>query len=426
MSRNNAGYRDMEIVGARENNLQGVSLRIPKQCIVVFTGVSGSGKSSLLFDTLAAESQRQLNESHSAFVRHRLPHYGRPQADALRNLPASIVVDQKPLGGNARSTVGTVTDIQPLLRLLFARAGQPFVGYANVFSFNHPQGMCPTCQGLGRVDRFDFEQLFDRRKSLNQGAIDFPTFAPGTYRWKRYALSGLFDCDQPLMEYSDEQWQTLLYADDLALGSPLPGWPETARFQGVVPRFRRAYLDREPSRLTRVEREGLARVMSRQACPDCRGARLNPTILSCRIDGRSIADCSAMEVCDLLSFILGIRLAPVATVVLAIVERLQQMAAIGLDYLSLARETASLSGGESQRVKMVRHLGSSLTDMAYIFDEPSVGLHPRDVHQLNTLLRGLRDKGNTVLVVEHDPDVIAIADHVVAVSYTHLTLPTNA
>lgn len=406
-------YRDMDIIGARNNNLRSVTLKVPKHCITVFTGVSGSGKSSLVFDTIAAESQRQLNESHSAFVRHRLPHYGQPQADALRNLPASIVVDQKPLGGNARSTVGTATDIQPLLRLLFSRLGQPFVGYSNVFSFNHPQGMCPTCQGLGWVNELDLDLLFDRSKSLNQGAIRFPTFARGTFRWKRYACSGLFDCDKPLADYSPDEWQTLLYADDLAVSNPLPGWPSSARFQGVVPRFRRAYLNHEPSRMTQAEREGLAHVITRQRCSDCGGARLNPAILSCKIHGKSIADCASLEIADLLAFIRTISAEPVTTVLTAIDERLEQMRAIGLDYLSLGRETASLSGGESQRVKMVRHLGSSLADIAYIFDEPSVGLHPRDVHQLNTLLRGLRDKGNTILVVEHDPDVMAIADHVV-------------
>ncbi|RRD26876.1 excinuclease ABC subunit UvrA [Brucellaceae bacterium VT-16-1752] len=406
-------YRDMEIIGARNNNLRGVTLRVPKHCITVFTGVSGSGKSSLVFDTIAAESQRQLNESHSAFVRHRLTHYGQPQADALRNLPASIVVDQKRLGGNARSTVGTATDIQPLLRLLFSRLGAPFVGYSNVFSFNHPQGMCQTCQGLGMVDELDLDLLFDRSKSLNQGAIQFPTFARGTFRWKRYVCSGLFDGDKPLADYSQDEWQTLLYADDLAVSDPLPGWPASARFQGVVPRFRRAYLDHEPSRLTQAEREGLAHVITRQRCPACGGARLNPTILSCTIKGKSIADCVSLEISELLAFIRTIDSAAISTVLTAIAERLEQMRAIGLDYLSLGRETASLSGGESQRVKMVRHLGSSLADIAYIFDEPSVGLHPRDVHQLNTLLRSLRDKGNTVLVVEHDPDVISIADHVV-------------
>ena len=264
MSSEHTPYRDMEITGARNNNLCNVALKVPKHCITVFTGVSGSGKSSLVFDTIAAESQRQINESHSAFVRHRLPHYGQPQADALRNLPASIVVDQKPLGGNARSTVGTATDIQPLLRLLFSRLGQPFVGYSNVFSFNHPQGMCLTCQGLGRVNELDLDLLFDRSKSLNQGAIRFPTFARGTFRWKRYACSGLFDCDKPLADYSLEEWQTLLYSDNLAVSHPLPGWPSSARFQGVVPRFRRAYLDHEPSRLTQAEREGLARVITRR------------------------------------------------------------------------------------------------------------------------------------------------------------------
>lgn len=413
MSTSQTPYRNMVIIGARNNNLRNVTLEVPKHCITVFTGVSGSGKSSLVFDTIAAESQRQLNESHSTFVRHRLPHYGQPQADALRNLPASIVVDQKPLGGNARSTVGTITDIQPLLRLLFSRLGQPFVGYSNVFSFNHPQGMCPTCQGLGWVDDLDLDRLFDRSQSLNQGAIRFPTFAPGTFRWKRYACSGLFDCDKPLADYSPDEWQTLLYTDDLAVNSPLPGWPSSARFQGVVPRFRRAYLDHEPSRLTPAEREGLARVITRQRCADCAGARLNSSILSCKINGQSIADCAGLEITDLLTFIRTVNAEPVSTVLAAIEERLEQMRAIGLDYLTLDRETSSLSGGESQRVKMVRHLGSSLADIAYIFDEPSVGLHPRDVHQLNTLLRELSAKGNTVLVVEHDPDVIAIADHVV-------------
>lgn len=413
MSPVHSPYQDMEIIGARNNNLRSVTVKVPKHCITVFTGVSGSGKSSLVFDTIAAESQRQLNESHSAFIRHRLPHYGQPQADALCNLPASIVVDQKPLGGNARSTVGTATDIQPLLRLLFSRLGEPFVGYSNVFSFNHPQGMCPTCQGLGMVDEFDLDVMFDRSKSLNQGAIRFPTFARGTFRWKRYAYSGLFDCDKPLADYTADEWQTLLYADDLAVSNPLPGWPSSAQFQGVVPRFRRAYLDHEPSRLTKAEREGLAHVITRQRCQACGGARLNPTILSCKIKGKSIADCGNLEISDLLLFIRTIDSEAIATVLTAIIERLEQMRAIGLDYLSLGRETASLSGGESQRVKMVRHLGSSLADIAYIFDEPSVGLHPSDVHQLNTLLRSLRDKGNTVLVVEHDPDVIAIADHVV-------------
>lgn len=413
MSRPPAPYRPIEIVGARDNNLRDVSLCIPKHCITVFTGVSGSGKSSLVFDTIAAESQRQLNESHSAFVRHRLPHFGQPRADALRQLPASIVVDQKPLGGNARSTVGTASDIQPLLRLLFSRLGQPFVGYANVFSFNHPQGMCPTCQGLGTVDRLDLEQLFDRSLSLNQGAIRFPTFAPGTFRWKRYVCSGLFDGDLPLAQYSDEQWQTLLYADDLLPRNPLPGWPASARFQGVVPRLRRAYLDHEPSRLTQAERQGLARVTNRQSCPACGGSRFSAGTLACRIAGRSIADCTAMEAAELLAFVRDLQAPALATLLAAIAERLQQMVAVGLDYLSLGRDTASLSGGESQRVKMVRHLGSSLSDIAYIFDEPSAGLHPRDVDQLNSLLRGLRDKGNSVLVVEHDPDVMAVADHVV-------------
>lgn len=406
-------YRDIEIIGARNNNLQSVNLAIPKHYITVFTGVSGSGKSSLVFDTIAAESQRQLNETYSAFVRHRLPHSGRPLADSLRNLPASIVIDQKQLGSNARSTVGTATDIQPLLRLLFSRIGNPFVGYANIFSFNHPQGMCPRCEGLGKVNDVDIEMLLDRHKSLNQGAICFPTFAPGTYRWKRYVCSGLFDNDKKIGDYSDSEWKTLLYADDIAVLNPRSGWPPSARFQGVIPRFRRAYLDHEPSRLTQDERESLARVVARQICPDCRGARLNSTVLGCRIKGLNIGEFADMEVRDLLPIMRSINEHNIATVAKAIAGRLEQMISIGLDYLKLSRETGSLSGGELQRVKMVRHLGSSLSDIAYILDEPSAGLHPRDVHQLNELLQQLRDNGNTVLVVEHDPEVIAIADHVI-------------
>jgi excinuclease UvrABC ATPase subunit len=398
------------IKGARENNLRNVSLNIPKKKITVFTGVSGSGKSSLVFDTIAAESQRQLNETFSAFIRHRLPHYGQPEADSLENLSAAIIIDQKRIGGNARSTVGTVTDIFTVIRLLFSRVGKPFVGYSNIFSFNHPQGMCPECEGLGTVATLDLEHFFDRSKSLNSGAILFPGFSKKSWRWSRYAYSGLFDNDKKLKDYTKEEWHNLLYADDITLKNPDPRFPPTSKYEGIVPRFHRSYLNKESKE---AKGEAFEKIVTRGVCPSCKGTRFNPQILSCKIGKYSIADFAAMQVSDLRKVIADIKQPMAATMVLAINERLKHMEDIGLGYLFLNRETASLSGGESQRIKMIKHLGSSLTDMTYIFDEPSIGLHPKDVHQLNELLQLLRDKGNTVLVVEHDPDVIVVADHIV-------------
>lgn len=398
------------IKGARENNLKNVSLNIPKKKITVFTGVSGSGKSSLVFDTIAAESQRQLNETFPAFVRHRMPHYGQPEADSLENLSAAIIIDQKRIGGNARSTVGTVTDIFTVIRLLFSRIGKPFVGYSNVFSFNHPQGMCPRCEGLGTVATLDLDAFFDKSRSLNSGGIIFPGFAKGGYRWTRYAYSGLFDIDKKLEDYTKEEWHNLLHAEDIPLKNPDPRFPPTAKYEGIVPRFHRNYLNKESKD---AKGEAFERVVTRGTCPSCKGARLNPQILSSKIGGYNIADFAAMQVSDLREVIASIKEPQAATMIGAISERLKHLDDIGLGYLFLNRETSSLSGGESQRVKMIKHLGSSLTDMTYIFDEPSVGLHPKDVHHLNELLQVLRDKGNTVLVVEHDPDVIVIADHIV-------------
>lgn len=401
------------IKGARENNLKNISLNIPKDQITVFTGVSGSGKSSLVFDTIAAESQRQLNETFSAFIRHRLPHYGQPEADSLQQLSAAIIIDQKRIGGNARSTVGTITDIFTLIRLLFSRIGTPFVGYSNVFSFNHPRGMCPECEGLGTVATVDINQFFDKSKSLNGGAILFPSFAKGSWRWKRYTCSGLFDNDKPLKNYTREEWHNLLYAEDLTLKNPLKGWPPSSKYEGIVKRFERSYLHKESKETKGRNKAAFDRIIMRGVCPSCQGSRLNPTILSCKIGKHNIADYAAMQVSDLLEVIQQIQVPKAGTMITAIRERLEHLVGIGLGYLFLNRETSSLSGGESQRVKMVKHLGSSLTGMTYIFDEPSIGLHPKDVHQLNDLLRVLRDKGNTVLVVEHDPDVIVIADHIV-------------
>jgi len=402
----------IRVTGAREHNLKNIDVEIPKRAITVFTGVSGSGKSSLVFDTIAAESQRQLNETFSSFVRHRLPHYGQPDADALRNLSAAIVVDQKRLGGSARSTVGTATDLYSLLRLLYSRIGTPFVGESTVFSFNHPEGMCPRCDGLGAVETVDVDALLDRSKSLNGGAIRFPPLAVGSARWKRYALSGLFDNDKPLERYSEREWDLLLNAEPFKPKHPKPGWWASSKYEGLIPRFARSFLNKQNDGKG-VGREALNRVVTRGPCPTCKGARLNKRVLACKSDGRNIAQCAAMQAGDLVEAIARIDAPVAATMVAAIVERLQHLIGIGLGYLSLDRQTSTLSGGESQRVKMVKHLGSSLTDMTYIFDEPSVGLHARDVHQLNALLRRLRDKGNTVLVVEHDPDVIAIADHVI-------------
>lgn len=400
-------------MGARENNLRNVSVDIPKKRITVFTGVSGSGKSSLVFDTIAAESQRQLNDTFSTFVRHRLPHHPQPDADALQNLCAAIVVDQRRLGGNARSTVGTATDILALIRLLFSRIGQPFVGYSNIFSFNHPDGMCLQCEGLGKVDTVDVDRLFDRELSLNQGAIRFSAFAVGGYRWKRYVHSGLFDNDKPLKDFSADEWHTLLHAEDVPITHPGPGWPPTSRYEGVLPRIRRNFLRRNLDDIKGLDRAEWDWLVTAGPCPRCQGARLNEKVLSNRIHGRNIADWCALEVGELLPIVREVDAPLAASLVPMIAHRLQQVVDIGLGYLSLGRETTSLSGGESQRVKMVRHLGSSLSDMSYILDEPSVGLHPRDVARLAELLRHLRDKGNTVLVVEHDPDVISVADHVI-------------
>lgn len=402
----------IHVVGARENNLKNVTVSIPKKQITVFTGVSGSGKSSLVFDTIAAESQRQLNETFTSFIRHRLPHYGQPNVDSLENLSVAIVVNQKRLGGNARSTVGTITDIYSLLRLLYSRIGKPFVGYSNVFSFNDPHGMCMKCEGLGSVATINLDRLIDKSRSLNEGAIQFPTFKPGEWRWKRYAFSGLFDNDKKLGEYTDDEWDTLLYKMDVKLKHPSLGWPKTSKYEGVIPRFERSFLTKESTEATRYK-EALEHVVMRSICPSCKGARLNQQVLNCKINGRNIADCTALQVNDLIEVIRKINKPTAATMVSAIIERLEHLNSIGLGYLSLNRQTSTLSGGESQRVKIVRHLGSSLTDIMYIFDEPSIGLHPHDVHRLNTLIQHLRDKGNTVLVVEHDPDVISIADHVI-------------
>ncbi|WP_426294733.1 ATP-binding cassette domain-containing protein [Dyadobacter endophyticus] len=404
----------IRIRGARENNLKNVSLDIPKRKITIFTGVSGSGKSSIVFDTIGAEAQRQLNETFSMFIRNRLPRISQPEADAIENLSTSIVIDQKRLGGNSRSTMGTITDISAVLRLLFSRLGQPHAGFSNAFSFNDPAGMCPECNGLGKKVEIDLEKFLDPTKSLNEGAILFPLYAVGTWYWKAYTFSGMLDNDKKLEDYSDEEMHTLLYGKG-TYESNYNGMVFDTKYEGLVDKFNRLYIQKDSSEISEKTVKKVERFLKMGDCPACKGARLNEKALACRIGGRNIAEMSAMEVSELVTIIQEIHDPISKPMIDTLTERLQHLVDIGLGYLSLDRETGTLSGGESQRIKMVKHLNSSLIDITYIFDEPSIGLHPRDVHRLNELLQKLRDKGNTILVVEHDPDVIRVADYIVDV-----------
>ncbi len=396
----------IEIRGARENNLKDVSLRLPKRKITIFTGVSGSGKSSVVFDTIANEAQRLLFENFSMFVRNFLPRYPQPDADTIENLSMAVLVDQKRLGGGSQSTVGTVTDIASVLRLLFSRIGQPYVGSANAFSFNDPQGMCLECNGLGRKIGIDPEALIDTTKSLNEGAV----IAPGLAGLERelYARSGFFDNDKKITEYTPEELDLLLYSEPRRH----TGLPYNT-YEGLVYKFNRKFVARDIQTLSSRIRQQVEPFLKLGPCPLCKGARLNQAALSCRINGYNIAELSAMEVDELLELVRGMEDPAATPIIRTLTERLQHLVDIGLEYLSLDRTTDTLSGGESQRVKIVKNLNGSLVDVMYIFDEPSVGLHPRDVHRLNELLVKLRDKGNTVIVVEHDPDVIKVADYVV-------------
>ncbi len=400
------------VSGARQRNLKNIDVLIPKKKITVFTGVSGSGKSSLVFDTIAAESQRQLNETYTSFIRHRMPHYGKPDVDTIGNLSVAFIINQKRLGGNARSTVGTITDIYSLLRLLFSRIGEPFAGYSEVFSFNNPSGMCEYCEGLGKIDIIDVERLLDKNKSLNEGAICFPTFEPGGWRLTRYLHSGFFDNNKKLKDYAEEEWERLLYADEIKVENPAPEWHKTALYEGLIPRIRRSFLKKEDGEKIRYGKE-IEHFVVKEDCPHCHGTRLNDKALTCKVNGKNIAQCAEMPIKDLYDFIKSIRDPISASIIQELSARIDHIISIGLGYLSLSRETTTLSGGESQRIKMVSQLGSSLTDLTYIFDEPSIGLHPHDISKINELMRLLREKGNTVLIVEHDPDMIKIADHII-------------
>jgi excinuclease ABC A subunit len=403
------------IRGARENNLKNVSLRIPKRKITIFTGVSGSGKSSIVFDTLAAEARRQLNETFSTFVRNFLPRYAQPDADAIENLSMAIVVDQKHLGGGSHSTVGTITDIYSVLRLLYSRVGQPFAGYSNAFSFNDPQGMCPDCNGLGRRIGVDLDKFLDKSKSLNQGAIQFPEYAVESWGWSILTHSGLFDNAKKLKDYSEEEMNLLLHGKPSKVRIQVAGKSLNMTLEGIVDKFSHKYITRDVKTMSERTQKTVEPYMTYGPCTLCKGTRLSQAALRCKINGYNIAQLAAMEVDELIEVIRAIKDPVAAPMINTLVERLRHMIGIGLEYLSLSRETDTLSGGESQRIKMVKHLSSSLVDVLYVFDEPSIGMHPRDVHRLNELLQKLRDKGNTVIVVEHDPDVIKVADHVVDV-----------
>lgn len=403
----------IEIRGARENNLKDVTLRIPKRKITIFTGVSGSGKSSIVFDTIATEAQRQLYETFSMFVRNFLPRYSQPDADSISNLGMAIVVDQKRLGGGSHSTMGTITDIYTVLRILFSRIGQPFIGYSNVFSFNDPIGMCPVCNGLGRMLQPIVDKFYDPDKSLKEGAVQ----GPGNAAWENniYMESGFFDNNKKISKYTAKELDLLLYGKAQKVKMKVGGNTMNITYEGVIEKFTNKYIKRDIKTMSERTQKAVTEYLVEGPCPSCKGARLNKAVLSCKINGYNIAELSAMEVGELIGVIKGIKSAEAKPLVKDLTERLQNVVDIGLEYLTLDRETATLSGGESQRIKMVKHLSSSLIDMIYIFDEPSVGLHPRDVHRLNELLMKLRDKGNTVLVVEHDPDVIKVADHIIDV-----------
>ena len=398
----------IRVRGARQNNLRGVDVDIPKRRITVFTGVSGSGKSSLVFGTIAAESQRLINETYSAFLQQFMGSPARPDVESLDGLSATIVVDQERMGANGRSTVGTATDAYTMLRILFSRIGDPHVGTSGAFSINLPEGMCPRCEGTGRASDIDLDALFDRSKSLEDGALDaIPNFVVGGWYWKGLAESGLYPADVPIAEFTPEQLDAFLYRP--ATKMAIAGMNMT--YEGLVVKVTRLYLAKEsPQAHIRAFAE---RVATFAACPECGGARLTRAALSSRIGGRNIAECSSMQATDLAEWLRGVDDPSVSPIVETLLGTLDSLVQVGLGYLSLDRESSTLSGGEAQRVKMVRHLGSSLTDITYVFDEPTAGLHPHDVSRMIELLRRLRDKGNTVLVVEHKPEIILIADHVV-------------
>ena len=425
----------IRVHGARANNLKDVSVEIPKRRLTVFTGVSGSGKSSLVFDTIAAESQRLINETYSAFVQGFMPTLARPDVDVLDGLTTAIIVDQERMGANARSTVGTATDANAMLRILFSRLGQPHIGSAQAFSFNVASisgtgavtierggtatkerrsfsitgGMCSRCEGMGNVTDFDLTQLYDASKSLNEGALTIPGYSMDGWYGRIFRGCGYFDPDKPIGQFTERELHDLLHKEPTKI--KVDGINLT--YEGVIPRIQGSMLSKDREQMQPHIRAFVDRVVTFTVCPECSGTRLNAGARSSRIGGINIADAGAMQISDLAAWIRGLDEPSVAPLLTALRETLDSFVEIGLGYLSLDRPSGTLSGGEAQRTKMIRHLGSSLTDVTYVFDEPTIGLHPHDIERMNGLLLRLRDKGNTVLVVEHKPETIAIADHVV-------------
>ncbi len=424
----------IRVHGARENNLKDISVEIPKRRLTVFTGVSGSGKSSLVFDTIAAESQRLINETYSAFVQGFMPALARPDVDVLEGLTTAIVVDQERMGANSRSTVGTATDANAMLRILFSRLGKPHIGSPNAFSFNVPSvrasgaitvergasktvrktftragGMCPRCEGLGRVSDIDLAQLFDGSKSLAEGAITIPGYTvDGFWTVRPYIESGLLDPDKPLRKYTKKEMQDFLYHEPTKV--KVNGVNVT--YEGLIPKIEKSFLSKDREALQPHIRAFVDRAVTFTTCPECGGTRLSEAARSSRIGKVNIADACAMQISDLAQWAAGLHEPSVAPLLTSLLRALGSFVDVGLGYLSLDRPSGTLSGGEAQRVKIL-HLGSSLTDVTYVFDEPTTGLHPHDIKRMNDMLLALRDRGNTVLVVEHEPETIAIADHVV-------------
>lgn len=425
----------IRVHGARENNLRDISVELPKRRLTVFTGVSGSGKSSLVFSTIAAESQRMINETYSAFVQGFMPNLGRPDVDVLDGLTTAIIVDQERMGGDVRSTVGTATDVGALLRILFSRLGKPYAGPAKAFSFNVATisgsgavtvrkngqqvkqrrefeivgGACPRCEGRGSVSDFDLTALFDESKSIVEGALTIPNYSVDGWYGRIFANSGFFPGDKPISSFTKPQRDALLYKE--ATRIKVDGVNVT--FEGLIPRIQKSFLAKEREAMQPHIRAFVDRAIVFRTCPDCDGTRLSELARSSKIRGISIADACAMQISDLADWVGGLDEPSLAPLLTSLRATLDSFVEIGLGYLSLDRPSGSLSGGEAQRTKMIKHLGSSLTDVTYVFDEPTIGLHPHDIARMNDLLLRLRDKGNTVLVVEHKPETIAIADHVV-------------
>jgi excinuclease UvrABC ATPase subunit len=421
----------IRVHGARVNNLKEISIEIPKRRLTVFTGVSGSGKSSLVFDTIAAESQRLINETYSAFVQGFMPRLARPEVDVLDGLTTAISVDQQRMGGDVRSTVGTATDASAMLRILFSRLGEPHIGSPNAFSFNGPSvkasgeitigdktvsktftragGMCPRCEGLGTASDIDLTRLYDESKSLADGAMLVPGYKSGGWNYRLYAASGFVDPDKPIRKYTKKELHDFLHHEPVRM--KIAGINMT--YEGLIPRIQKSMLSKDQESVQAHIRAFVERAVTFTACPDCGGTRLSEAARSSEISGTNIADACAMEIADLAEWVRGLDEPSVAPLLITLQQTLDSFVEIGLGYLSLERPSGTLSGGEAQRVKMIGHLGSSLTDVTYVFDEPTVGLHPHDIQRMNDLLLRLRDKGNTVLVVEHKPQTIAIADHAV-------------